>query len=49
MFGIEGASRTTLLRTLLTVVGTQAFIEMAICTLLAATIARVIKTHVHKA
>jgi uncharacterized membrane protein len=47
-FAAEGATRMTVLPALLTLVGTQAFIEMGICTLLAATIARIIKTHIHK-
>lgn len=47
-FAAEGATRGTVFTALLALVGTQAFIEMAVCTLIAATVARVIKTHIHK-
>jgi hypothetical protein len=42
------AGRSTVLVTWLTLIWAQALIEMAVCTLIAATIARVIKTHLHK-
>jgi uncharacterized membrane protein len=47
-FAAEGATRGSVFPALIALVGTQAFIEMAICTLLSATIARVLRTHLNK-